>query len=458
MQLWYNEVMISGDDIIPRQTRVNKKRQRLDIVDHDDVRAIHSSHGVDFARDQNVMTLLSRGRRSAFFVTEDSHRYISQKQQAHLSQGYKIESGENKIDSAHIRFIAPIDRRGEFIAHLESRYGTLQGSVVHMREMMSLHISPFKMWNASLIGAILFGMISMTLIYRNLGQGVFADASSATLAAAGNTTPKIGLVLGDSDSKDEDKEPVKIKNEEKKDVLKEEAKEIVEGPTHNEKVIVVAPPKEQAQEQAQEQEASPEVLVKEDAMIPVEQEEKKEETKKAQKKSVDAVIVNGPEELAAKKDAEEKRDVPEEVLPVVESAYEAAVKEMVKGYPIERMLPYLFQKDPTVAAYYIAIAKVESNWGKRVPVLNGQDCYNYVGYRGQRKHMGSGGHTCFNSRKDAVDTISKRIDTLVNEYDRKTPAQMVVWKCGSSCAGHGSSAQRWIDHVGGYFHELTKHI
>lgn len=454
MQLWYNEVMISGDDIIPRQTRVNKKRQRLDIVDHDDVRAIHSSYSVDFARDQNVMTLLSRGRRSAFFVTEDSHRYISQKQQAHLSQGYKIESGENKMDSAHIRFIAPIDRRGEFIAHLESRYGTLQGSVVHMREMMSLHISPFKMWNASLIGAILFGMISMTLIYRNLGQGVFADASSATLAAAGNTTPKAGLVLGDSDSKGEKKESVKLKNEEKEKLLKEKKMEIPEDPVQKEKVIIVDPPKEKKQVQEQEQETPSGDSETDDDVVLIKEEDKDAETKKSKKKSVDAVIVNKKKEIIVQEDT----SVPKENLPIVEGAYEAAVKEMVKGYPIEKMLPYLFQKDPTVAAYYIAIAKVESNWGKRVPVYKGQDCYNYVGYRGQRKLMGSGGHTCFNSRKDAVDTISKRIDTLINEYDRKTPAQMVVWKCGSSCAGHGSSAQRWIDHVGGYFYELTKHI
>jgi len=445
--------MISGDDIIPRQTRVNKKRQRLDIVDHGAMCATKSAHNVDFSRDRNVMTLLSRGHRSAFFVTEDSGRYISPKQQEHLTNGYRIESGENKLDSAHIRYIAPIDRRGEFVAQLEQRYGTMQGSMLHMREMMSLHISPFKMWNASLIGAILFGMISMTLIYRNLGQGVFADASSdVTLAAAKNTKPAVGIVLGDSDSKDERKEEKKEKAETIE--LEEQEMEATEEVIQKETVIVVDPPKEK-----EEESDLVEAISAEDPSEEVEEETKeiKKVEKKSKRKPVDAVIVND-QKVIADKVVEKSENFPEETLPVIEGAYEAAVKEMVKGYPIEKMLPYLFQKDPTVAAYYIAIAKVESNWGKRVPVYKGQDCYNYVGYRGQRKLMGSGGHTCFNSRKDAVDTITKRIDTLMNEYDRKTPAQMVVWKCGSSCEGHGDSAQRWIDHVGGYFHELTKHL
>ncbi|MDO8643841.1 MAG: hypothetical protein Q7S00_02595, partial [bacterium] len=79
-----------------------------------------------------------------------------------------------------------------------------------------------------------------------------------------------------------------------------------------------------------------------------------------------------------------------------EEAYEDNVRKMVAGHPIEEMLPYIFEKDHLVAAFLIGIAKKESNWGKRVPVLNGQDCFNYWGYRGIRKMMGSGGHTCFN--------------------------------------------------------------
>lgn len=447
-ELCYNSDMVAGDEIIPQRTRINKKRQRLDIVNRCGAEAKQSVHALSDAQDHNVMTLISRGRRTAFFVTEDSGRYISQKQSSYLAKGYKVERGGNTFDSVHVRYIAPRDRRGELIDHLSQRYGSFLGSVVHMREMLFSHVSPFKVWNASLIGAILFGMISMTLIYRNLGQGVFADASSATLAATGGATPKVAVVLGATDDKEDAEEEVELEEEGEEDKKEEKEKEM------KQEDVIVVEPKSEKEEKVELEDSIEEKSVLKDPL-----EEEKSSTKKEKPRSVDAVIVNNKSSQDSDKDESEDDDKGKKKdLPIVEGDFEAAVKEMVKGYPIEKMLPYLFQQDPTVAAYYIAIAKVESNWGKRVPVYKGQDCYNYLGYRGQRKLMGSGGHTCFNSRRDAVETISKRIDELVNEYDRKTPAQMVVWKCGSSCAGHGSSAQRWIDHVGGYLNELTKHL
>lgn len=136
---------------------------------------------------------------------------------------------------------------------------------------------------------------------------------------------------------------------------------------------------------------------------------------------------------------------------------EREIKEMVAGYPIEKMLPYIMEKDHIVAAFMISIAKKESNWGKRVPVLDGQDCYNYWGYRGQRKLMGTGGHTCFNSRKDAVDTVAKRIEWLVQNKKLNTPEKMVIWKCGSNCdvTGGQAAAKKWIDDVNLYFKKLN---
>jgi len=132
-------------------------------------------------------------------------------------------------------------------------------------------------------------------------------------------------------------------------------------------------------------------------------------------------------------------------------------EEMVEDYPIENMLKYILEKDKDVAAFMIAIAKKESNWGKRVPVLNGKDCYNYWGYREKRERMGTGGHTCFDSRKDAVDTVAKRIKTLIKEYKRDTPKEMVVWKCGSDCEATGgqAAANKWISDVDMYMKKLN---
>lgn len=140
---------------------------------------------------------------------------------------------------------------------------------------------------------------------------------------------------------------------------------------------------------------------------------------------------------------------------VAEEEYRAKITEMVKGYPIEPMLPYIFEKDRTVAAFLVSIAKKESNWGKRVPVLEGQDCFNYWGYRGVRRLMGTGGHTCFNSRKDAVDTVARRIEKLVYSEQLNTPEKMILWKCGFSCEGHSrESVKKWISDVDMYFSRL----
>lgn len=138
-----------------------------------------------------------------------------------------------------------------------------------------------------------------------------------------------------------------------------------------------------------------------------------------------------------------------------EEEYRAKISEMVKGSPIEEMLPYIFEKDRTVAAFLVGIAKKESNWGKRVPVLEGQDCFNYWGYRGVRRLMGTGGHTCFNSRKDAVDTVAKRIEKLVYSQKLNTPEKMILWKCGFSCEGHSrESVKKWISDVNMYFSQI----
>lgn len=136
--------------------------------------------------------------------------------------------------------------------------------------------------------------------------------------------------------------------------------------------------------------------------------------------------------------------------------YASQIAELVEGYPIEDMVPYIVQKDRIVAAFLIGIAKKESNWGKRSPVLAGQDCFNYWGYRGIRRLMGTGGHTCFNSRQDAVDTVAKRLEKLINSEKLDTPAKLVIWKCGYSCDGHSrESVRKWISDVDLYFSQLN---
>lgn len=132
------------------------------------------------------------------------------------------------------------------------------------------------------------------------------------------------------------------------------------------------------------------------------------------------------------------------------------IEKMVKGYPIEKMVPFIAKQDKVVAAFLVAIAKKESDWGRRVPVLDGEDCFNYWGFRGKRDRMGTGEHTCFDSMEDAVETVSKRIGNIVYEEDINTPEEMVVvWKCGYDCSWDNPDAvQKWVDDVNLYFKKL----
>lgn len=138
------------------------------------------------------------------------------------------------------------------------------------------------------------------------------------------------------------------------------------------------------------------------------------------------------------------------------SPLELEIREMTKGYPIEDMAPYIARNDRQVAAFLVSIAKKESDWGKRVPHLNGRDCYNYWGYRGKSEEMGTGGHTCFKTRKEAVQTVAKRIKILSQENKLDTPPEMIVWKCGYDCSGHSQeSVQKWISDVSFYFRKFA---
>ncbi len=136
-------------------------------------------------------------------------------------------------------------------------------------------------------------------------------------------------------------------------------------------------------------------------------------------------------------------------------ALERRVKTLVKGFPIERMTPYISEQREETAAFIVGIAKKESNWGKRVPKKDGQDCFNYWGYRGGGDRVTWDGYTCFDSPKEAIETVGRRINTLVVEHELDTSREIVVWKCGWTCAGHNAAGvEKWIQDVDYYYHKV----
>ncbi len=147
---------------------------------------------------------------------------------------------------------------------------------------------------------------------------------------------------------------------------------------------------------------------------------------------------------------------PVPVKSVRQAELEHNVSELVEGYPMERMLPYILAQDPKTAAYLVGIAKKESNWGKRVPTKDGQDCFNYWGYRGPGSRGTAMGHGCFGSEAEAVSVTSTRLKTFLYEYQYQSPSELVVWKCGYTCAGHSPlGVKKWISDVGYYADQAT---
>jgi len=136
--------------------------------------------------------------------------------------------------------------------------------------------------------------------------------------------------------------------------------------------------------------------------------------------------------------------------------FENDLYAMVEGHPIEAMVPYISQQDRKVAALIVGIAKKESNWGKRSPSKNGEDCYNYWGYKGGGSRGHALGYGCFEGPEEAIDVVGGRIYELAIEAKRETPREMIIWKCGSSCAGHApGSAEKWIQDVDIYYSRLV---
>ena len=126
----------------------------------------------------------------------------------------------------------------------------------------------------------------------------------------------------------------------------------------------------------------------------------------------------------------------------------------VKGRPMEDMAPYIAKQPRIVAAFLVGIAMKESKFGTYSPKLDGRDCHNYWGFKGGGT-TASGGYTCFDSPETAISAVGGRIARLVNG-GRTNPAEMVVWKCGSSCSwDNPANVQSWIADVGINFYKLN---
>lgn len=137
-------------------------------------------------------------------------------------------------------------------------------------------------------------------------------------------------------------------------------------------------------------------------------------------------------------------------------ALEDRIRDIVSGYPIEVMAPAISQYDPKIAGLIVGIAKKESGWGEHVPTKNGADCFNYWGYKGAGSRGSAMGYGCFGSPEEAVSAIGDRLSELAEKRQSAEPRHLVVWKCGSSCAGHNpEGVRKWISDVNLYYQKIA---
>lgn len=140
-----------------------------------------------------------------------------------------------------------------------------------------------------------------------------------------------------------------------------------------------------------------------------------------------------------------------------DEALDNTIQEMTAGYPVARMAPAIAKYDRDVAALIVGIAKKESDWGKHVPLdKNGDDCFNYWGYKGAGTRGVAMGHGCFGSPEEAVKAVGDRLTKLVALRQTSEPKNMIIWKCGSSCATHTpDSVRKWISDVDLYYRQIA---
>lgn len=133
--------------------------------------------------------------------------------------------------------------------------------------------------------------------------------------------------------------------------------------------------------------------------------------------------------------------------------FQNKISNLTKGYPIERMAPFIASRDKKVATFLVSIAKKESNWGRVSPKKGGKECWNFWGYRGTYNQTASG-YSCFDSPQQAVRVVGGRMQELVDQ-DLDTPRKIAVWKCGYDCSwDNPAQINKWVSDVGFYYQKI----
>ena len=320
---------------------------------------------------KRTAVLFSKSGRTGSFFTEDSKKYITPDEYRLSKRGERIVRLVDRLDSLQARAFADTrmyanTQKGFWLPlKLKRSYAEFRAHALGLVHESTEKLTLVRMWNLSIVGAVIFGMLTMTMIYNYLGQGVSAAILQNDQVAEAQAA----------------QEATQLQNQ------------------------MVATASANASQEINSQ---------------------------IDMDSVTSLL----SEQSAKQDLEKE------------------ITAMVKGYPIESMVPEIAKHDRVVAAFLIGIARQESDWGVHVPLYQGQTCYNDWGWRGANP-VGTGGHTCFSSPEEAVSTVAKRIQFLVDNNKLNTPEKMIVWKCGDCSWDNRNDMQIWINSVSTIFNKLN---
>jgi hypothetical protein len=131
--------------------------------------------------------LFSPDGRTESFFTSDSKLYYTPEELRALRRGARIIRMARSLDGLakrafgqdEVRLIA----KESFISKiLKEKYLDLRNRLEYLARDSVNGMSFARMYNATIVGSVVFGMLLMTMIYRNLGQGVSAKIEETKLA------------------------------------------------------------------------------------------------------------------------------------------------------------------------------------------------------------------------------------------------------------------------------------
>ena len=182
----------------------NKKKRQKEYIDSILSKGINPESSVQHTETRDIInnrsklnpvssTLFSRGKRSEYFFTEDSKLYITPKEYRLMQSGVSLDRDVYKWDSLSSRVVRRYrSYRPSKGDALYKKYEEIVQRYAELGEQFNSHSqgifnfgkgSLVRAWNASIIVSIVIGMVSMSFIYKYLGQGASAgDLNQAAIA------------------------------------------------------------------------------------------------------------------------------------------------------------------------------------------------------------------------------------------------------------------------------------